>query len=31
VTLPTTWVSCLPSVEGCFLWNVWWICCWHKI
>ncbi len=28
-TLPTTWV--LPCVEGCFLWNVWWICCWHTM
>jgi hypothetical protein len=27
--LPTTWV--LPCVEGCFLWNVWWICCWHTM
>jgi hypothetical protein len=24
-------VSCLPRVEGCFLWNVRWICCWHTM
>jgi hypothetical protein len=24
-------VSCLSCVEGCFLWNIWWICCWHTM